>query len=51
MDSLNHDSIGRVLQFTTVPDLRQKIRAYGFFVELEGEIGILHIFDQNKIHK
>ena len=39
--SLANDSIGRILEFTTVPDQRKSIRAYGFFVELDGEIGIL----------
>ena len=41
MGSLTNDTLGRVLEFTTVPDARKQIRAYGFFVELEGEIGIL----------
>ena len=40
MDSLTNDSIGRILEFTTAPDHRKQLRAYGFFVELDGEIGI-----------
>jgi hypothetical protein len=40
MGSLTNDSIGRILEFTAVPDQRKPIRAYGFFVELDGEIGI-----------
>ena len=38
--SLNEDSIGRILEFTTVLDKRNKLPAYGFLVELDGEIGI-----------
>ena len=40
MGSLTNDSVGRILEFTTVPDQRKPIRAYGFFVELDGEIGM-----------
>lgn len=36
---LTDDSIGRILEFTTELDERRKMRAYGFFVELDGEIG------------
>jgi hypothetical protein len=39
MYSLTDDSIGRILEFTTELDGRKKMRAYGFFVELDGEIG------------
>ena len=39
MDSLTN-SIGHILEFTTVPDHRKKLGAYGFLVELEGEIGM-----------
>jgi hypothetical protein len=39
MGSLTN-SIGRILEFTTVPDCRKKLRAYGFLVELDGEIGM-----------
>ena len=39
--SLSEDSIGRILEFTTVRDERNKLPAYGFLVELDGEIGIL----------
>ena len=39
--SLSEDSIGRILEFTTVLDERNKLPAYGFLVELDGEIGIL----------
>ena len=41
--SLADDSIGRILEFTTVPDERNKLPAYGFLVELDGEIGIVHL--------
>jgi hypothetical protein len=37
--SLTEDSIGRILEFTTVLDERTKLPAYGFLVELDGEIG------------
>ena len=40
MYSLTDDSIGRILEFTTELDERKMKRAYGFFVELDGEIGI-----------
>ncbi|KIM36506.1 hypothetical protein M413DRAFT_78132 [Hebeloma cylindrosporum] len=39
MGSLTENTIGRILEFTTVQDYRKPLRAYGFFVELEGEIG------------
>ena len=39
--SLNENSIGRILEFTTVLDERNKLPTYGFMVELDGEIGIL----------
>jgi len=41
MGSLTNDSIGRILEFTVTPDRRKQLQAYGFFVELDGEIGIL----------
>ena len=41
--SLTEDSIGRILEFTTVLDERNKLPAYGFLVELDGEIGMLHV--------
>ena len=40
MYSLTDCSIGRILEFTTELDERKKMRAYGFFVELDGEIGM-----------
>ena len=46
--SLTHDSIGRVLEFTTVPDHRKPIRAYGFLIELEGEIGVFMFSSKKK---
>ena len=41
--SLSDDSIGRILEFTTVLDERKKLPAYGFLVELDGELGIFHV--------
>jgi hypothetical protein len=40
MGLLTEDSIGHILEFTTVPDHRKNLRAYGFLVELDGEIGM-----------
>jgi len=40
MYSLTDGSMGRILEFTTDLGARKKMRAYGFFVELDGEIGI-----------
>ena len=37
--SLTDGSIGCILEFTTDLDEGKKMRAYGFFVELDGEIG------------
>ncbi|KIM36507.1 hypothetical protein M413DRAFT_287801 [Hebeloma cylindrosporum] len=37
--SLADDSIGRILEFTTVLDERNELPAYGFLVEIDGEIG------------
>ena len=39
--SLADDSIGRILEFTTVLDERNKLAAYGFLVELDGDIGMV----------
>ena len=36
MGSLTDDSVGRIFEFTTVPDHRNNLRAYGFLVELNG---------------
>ena len=41
--SLADDSIGRVLEFTTVLDERNKLPAYGFLIELDGEIGMVQL--------
>ena len=41
--SLADDSIGRILEFTTVLDKRNKLPAYGFLVELDGELGTVHL--------
>jgi len=43
------DSIGLILEFTTVPDDRKSLRAYGFLVEVDGEIGMF-TFDQFTHH-
>ena len=40
--SLSDDTIGRVLEFTTELDERKHPRAYGFLVELDGEIGAFY---------
>lgn len=44
MGSLTDDSgsVGRILEFTTVPDRRKKLRAYGFLVDFDGELGTYH---------
>ena len=34
------DALGRVLEFVAELDERQFPRAYGYFVELEGELGV-----------
>ena len=44
------DSIGRILEFTTVPDYRKKLRAYGFLVELDGEIGKFTFRPTTRLH-
>jgi hypothetical protein len=44
------DSIGRILEFTTVPDYRKKLRAYGFLVELDGEIGMFTFRPTTRLH-
>jgi hypothetical protein len=38
-----HDTLGRVLEFVAELDDRQFPRNYGYFVELEGELGVCHI--------
>ncbi|KDR82100.1 hypothetical protein GALMADRAFT_221985 [Galerina marginata CBS 339.88] len=37
------DTLGSVLEFTTEVDDRKLVRAYGFFVELEGKTGPAHL--------
>jgi hypothetical protein len=41
MGSLTNDSIGRIFEFIPVPDHTKHIKAYGFGVELDGEIAIV----------
>lgn len=38
-----HDTLGRVLEFVAELDDRQFPRNYGYFVELDGELGAYHI--------
>jgi len=38
-----HNTLGRVLEFVAELDDRQFPRNYGYFVELEGELGAYHI--------
>ena len=38
-----HDTLGRVLEFVAELDDRQFPRNYGYFVELEGELGAYRI--------
>ena len=44
------DSMGRMLEFTTVLDDRKKLWAYGFLVELDGEIGMLTFRPTARLH-
>jgi hypothetical protein len=48
--SLNDDSIGHILEFTTVLDERNKLPAYGFLVELDGETGMVNVSIKQLVH-
>ena len=37
------DALGRVLEFVAERDERQVPRSYGYFVELEGELGVCYM--------
>jgi hypothetical protein len=50
MGSLTDDSIGHILEFTTVADHRKNLRAYGFLVELDGEIGMFTFQPTTHMH-
>ena len=50
MGPLTDDSIGHILWFTAVPDHRRQFSTYGFFVELDGEIGMNPLRFRPKIH-
>jgi hypothetical protein len=40
--SLSGDTLGRVLEFTTILDDRKDLRAYGFLIELDGIRGVYY---------
>lgn len=40
MMSLSGDTLGHVLEFTTILDERKNLRAYGFLIELDGNLGV-----------
>jgi hypothetical protein len=40
MAALSGDTLGSVLEFTTVLDERKDLRAYGFLIELDGMQGV-----------
>jgi hypothetical protein len=42
MLSLSVDTLGNVLEFTTILDERKDLRAYGFLIELYGTPGVYY---------